>query len=123
MRKGSRIASIFGELVLGGALLGVTAVVLGGARPIVGFAASQPTLGTAAQFAVLAGTTLNTTGALARTAPTTPSTQPAATTPTADLTGQDLGAMTLNPGVYSFSSSAQLTGVLTLSGDGVYIFQ
>ena len=62
MRKGSRIASIFGELVLGGALLGVTAVVLGGARPIVGFAASQPTLGTASQFAVLAATTITNTG-------------------------------------------------------------
>jgi hypothetical protein len=33
---------------------------------------------------------------------------------TADLTGQDLGGMTLTPGVYRFSSSAQLTGTLTL---------
>ena len=32
----------------------------------------------------------------------------------ADLTGQDLGGMTLTPGVYSFSSSAQLTGNLFL---------
>ena len=31
-----------------------------------------------------------------------------------DLTGQDLGGMTLTPGVYSFSSSAQLTGNLVL---------
>ncbi|RYG41260.1 DUF3494 domain-containing protein [bacterium] len=31
-----------------------------------------------------------------------------------DLTGQDLGGMTLTPGVYSFSSSAQLTGGLIL---------
>lgn len=39
------------------------------------------------------------------------------------LTGQDLGARTLAPGVYCFSSSAQLTGALTLSGAGDYVFQ
>ncbi|KAJ4144819.1 hypothetical protein LMH87_003689 [Akanthomyces muscarius] len=33
-----------------------------------------------------------------------------------DLTGQDLGGMTLVAGVYTFSSSAQLTGPLTLDG-------
>src|SRR6185295_15574264 len=31
-----------------------------------------------------------------------------------DLTGQDLGGMTLTPGVYCFASSAQLTGTLIL---------
>ena len=30
---------------------------------------------------------------------------------TADLTGQDLGGLTLTPGVYCFASSAQLTGI------------
>jgi hypothetical protein len=40
-----------------------------------------------------------------------------------DLTGQDLGGMTLAPAVYCFSSSAQLTGTLNLSGGGIYIFQ
>jgi type VI secretion system secreted protein VgrG len=35
-----------------------------------------------------------------------------------DLTGQDLGGLTLTPGVYFFSSSAQLTGILTLDGNG-----
>ena len=39
------------------------------------------------------------------------------------LTGQDLGGMTLNPGVYFFASSAQLTGTLTLDGLGLYVFQ
>jgi hypothetical protein len=39
------------------------------------------------------------------------------------LTGQDLGGMTLTPGVYCFASSAQLTGQLTLNGNGVYVFQ
>jgi type VI secretion system secreted protein VgrG len=45
----------------------------------------------------------------------------------ADLTGQDLGGMTLTEGVYCFSSSAQLTGELTLDAQGnaaaVFIFQ
>lgn len=35
-----------------------------------------------------------------------------------DLTGQDLGGMTLVSGVYCFSSSAQLTGTLTLNAEG-----
>lgn len=42
-----------------------------------------------------------------------------------DLTGQDLGGKILTPGVYYFSSSAQLTGPLplTLSGAGEFIFR
>jgi type VI secretion system secreted protein VgrG len=44
-----------------------------------------------------------------------------------NLTGQDLGGLTLTPGVYCFSSSAQLTGTLTLNGLGnpgaVWVFQ
>jgi hypothetical protein len=35
-----------------------------------------------------------------------------------DLSGQDLGGMTLLPGVYRFASSAQLTGALTLDAQG-----
>jgi type VI secretion system secreted protein VgrG len=42
---------------------------------------------------------------------------------TQNLTGQDLGGKTLGPGVYTFGNSAQLTGTLTLSGTGFYIFQ
>jgi len=46
---------------------------------------------------------------------------------TTDLTGQDLGGLTLVPGVYSFSSSAQLTGTLTLNyqgnPDAEFVFQ
>ncbi|MBA3572094.1 MAG: DUF3494 domain-containing protein, partial [Pyrinomonadaceae bacterium] len=34
------------------------------------------------------------------------------------LTGQDLGGLVLGPGVYCFSSSAFLTGILTLDGQG-----
>jgi hypothetical protein len=47
--------------------------------------------------------------------------------PTADLSGQDLGGQTLVAGVYHFSTSAQLTGVLTLDAqhdpNAVFIFQ
>ncbi len=43
------------------------------------------------------------------------------------LTGQDLGGLTLTSAVYCFSSSAQLTGTLTLDAQGnpnaVFIFQ
>jgi hypothetical protein len=46
---------------------------------------------------------------------------------TQDLTGQDLGGKTLTSGVYCFSSSAQLTGPLTLNAEGradaVFIFR
>ena len=44
-----------------------------------------------------------------------------------DLTGTDLGGLTLTPGVYCFSSTAQLTGLLTLNALGdpnaVWVFQ
>jgi hypothetical protein len=42
----------------------------------------------------------------------------AATPCTVDLTGQNLGGLTLTPGVYCFSSSAQITGALTLNALG-----
>lgn len=51
----------------------------------------------------------------------------AGATPFTDMSGVDLGGKTLTPGVYHFSSSAQLTGTLTLDGQGstnaTYIFQ
>jgi hypothetical protein len=44
-----------------------------------------------------------------------------------DLTGTDLGGLTLTPGIYCFSSSAALTGTLTLNALGnpaaVWVFQ
>ncbi len=39
--------------------------------------------------------------------------------PTQILTGQDLGGLTLDPGVYFFASSAQMTGALTLNFEGL----
>jgi hypothetical protein len=38
--------------------------------------------------------------------------------PTANLTGENLGGLTLTPGVYRYNSSAQLTGALTLNFAG-----
>ena len=44
-----------------------------------------------------------------------------------DLTGQDLGGLTLTPGVYKFAAAAQLTGALTLNAsadpEAVFVFQ
>jgi len=46
---------------------------------------------------------------------------------TTDLSGENLGERTLTPGIYRFSSSAQLTGRLTLDGRGqqdpLFVFQ
>ena len=113
------------------------------------------TLGTAGNFAVLAGSTVTNTGstvinggnvgvspgsaitgfppgtimapytthsadataAQAQNDLTTAYNAAAGLAPTQTLTG-DLGGRTLTPGVYSFSSSAQLTGTLTLNDQG-----
>jgi hypothetical protein len=46
---------------------------------------------------------------------------------TQNLTGMDLGGLTLTPGVYHFDSSAQITGTLTLNGLGnanpIFVFE
>jgi len=51
----------------------------------------------------------------------------AALTPTQNLTGLNLGGLTLTPGVYFFANSAQLTGTLILDAQGdpnaVFVFQ
>jgi type VI secretion system secreted protein VgrG len=51
----------------------------------------------------------------------------AALSPTANLTGQDLGGLTLTPGVYGYTGSAQLTGTLVLNFAGLsntdFVFQ
>jgi type VI secretion system secreted protein VgrG len=49
---------------------------------------------------------------------TTAYNQAAGLAPTQNLTGTDLGGLTLTPGVYFFSSSAQLTGTLKLNDLG-----
>jgi hypothetical protein len=134
----------------------VSALVLG-AWPMAALAATQPRLGTAANFAVLAGSAITNTGptvisggvglfpgtAISGFPPGVASTRHqtdavargakdalvtayndlASWRSTRSLTGQDLGGKTLTPGVYTFSSSAQLTGTLTLSGNGIFIFR
>jgi hypothetical protein len=138
-------------------LIVVSALALG-ALPMVALAATQPRLGTATNFAVLAGSAITNTGPTVITgnlglSPGTavtgfPPGRVAAQTHKTDavalgaknslvtayndlaswattrsMTGQDLGGKTLTPGVYTFSSSAQLTGTLTLSGNGIFIFR
>ena len=65
--------------------------------------------------------------ALAQSELTTEYIAQAGTACATDLTGQDLGGQTLVPGVYCFSTSAQLTGTLTLDAQGnpnaVFLFQ
>jgi Ice-binding-like len=141
--------------------LGIVAfAMLVGVWPMAAQAATAPSLGTAAGFAVLGASTVTCTGPSrivgdvgvspgsaitgfppcqltgtfhsadavslqAQADATTAYNQlVGATCPAANnLTGKDLGGMTLSPGVYCFSSSAQLTGTLNLSSGGVYIFQ
>jgi type VI secretion system secreted protein VgrG len=118
--------------------------------------ADTVTLGTAGNFAVLAGSTITntgasiinggnigvspgsaitgfppgileppyvqyTTGAVPATAEndlTTAYNTSAGLAPTGVLTGQNLGGLTLLPGVYFFASSADLSGTLTLNDNG-----
>jgi hypothetical protein len=58
---------------------------------------------------------------------TTAYNEAASLAPTQVLTGEDLGGLTLTPGVYFFASSAELTGTLTLNAEGdpnaVFVFQ
>ncbi len=70
---------------------------------------------------VVAGGTIhagNATAEQAQTDLTVAYTAAAGTACNVDLTGQNLGGLTLTPGVYCFSSSASLTGILTLDLQG-----
>jgi len=49
--------------------------------------------------------------------------EPCGTNLSGKILGTSPGAVSLSPGVYCFNSSAQLTGKLTLNGNGVYVFQ
>jgi hypothetical protein len=145
---------LFRRLLLPLSLAAIVAAV----TPLSALAATQPRLGTAASFSVLAGAGITNTNTSTVTGdvgtfPTTTETgfgsltvgginhagdavsqgaktdlvvaynDAAGQTPFTDLTGVNLGGQNLVPGTYRFSSSAQLTGNLTLSGFGVYVFQ
>jgi len=127
-------------------------------------AQTSPTLGNAAPFGVLAGSTVTNTGSsviggnvgvspggaitgfppgtissgssfhaangtssAAQVSLTAAYNDLAGQAPTQNLSGQDLGGLTLTSGVYRFDSSAQLTGNLTLNAQGstnsAWIFQ
>lgn len=145
----------------------LAAVALAGALAFsstIALAAEQPTMGTAANYAVMGATAITNTGptqvngnmAISPDGPTSVTGFPpgvvtgeldaadadavlahtdlvgayndaAAETTTVNLTGTDLGGLTLTPGTYTFDSSAQLTGTLTLDGGGdtnaTFIFQ
>lgn len=94
---------------------GATTTIVGnvGVSPgtaITGIPAGQPTGGS-----IHAG---DPTAAAAQTALTTAYNDLAGRACGTNLTSQDLGGMTLAPGVYCFNSSAGLTGTLTLTGQG-----
>jgi len=136
-----------------------------GANSVVALASTAPGLGTAASFAILAGTTVTNAAAPSTTVVTgdvgvSPGTaitnmtgppngtivgtthtgsDPLAISAKNDLTtaygvaasspcnfnktGQNLGTQTLTPGTYCQTTAPTLTGDLTLSGNGVFIFQ
>lgn len=78
----------------------------------------------------IAGGTLHSADAVAQQAQTDLTTaydEIVATPCLVDLTGQNLGGLTLSPGVYCFSNSAQLTGALTLDAlgnpDAIFVFK
>ena len=114
--------------VLGGATVTNTGATLLGAN----LGVSPGTAVTGFPPGVISGGTIHAADALAAQAQadtalayTTLAVQP--TSLGNDLTGQDLGGKTLTPGVYYFSSSAQLTGALTLDAQGnpnaVFVFK
>src|ERR1035441_10391284 len=107
---------------------------------VLGAYADTLNMGTAGSYAVLAGSTVTNTGpsvingtinkcnaaaVKAQSDLTTAFNQGMGLSKTRDLTGQDLGGLNLKKGVYFFSSAAQLTGVLTLTGKpgAVFVFQ
>ena len=124
--------------------------------PATAFAATDPLLGTAGNFAVLSGAGMTNTGPswitgaigasvagvtgfppgtagpqhIGDSAYTTAETdlvgtftRAAAEPTTTDYSNVNLGGLTLGPGVYNQSTAPTLTGTLTLSGGGIYVFK
>jgi len=124
--------------------------------PATAFAATDPLLNTAGNFAVLSGAGMTNTGPswitgaigastagitgfppgtagprhIGDSAYTTAETdlvgtftRAAAEPTTTDYSNVNLGGLTLGPGVYNQSTAPTLTGTLTLSGGGIYVFK
>lgn len=123
--------------------------------PASAFAATDPGLGTAGNFAVLSGAGMTNTGpswitgAIGASSAGITGFPPGTSGPkhagdsayttaetdlvtaynnasqptTTDYTGVNLGGKTLGPGVYNQTTAPTLTGTLTLTGGGVYIFK
>jgi ice-binding like protein len=124
--------------------------------PATAFAATDPLLNTAGNFAVLSGAGMTNTGPswitgaigassagitgfppgtagpqhIGDSAYTTAETDLVGTftramaePTTTDYSNVNLGGLTLGPGVYNQSTAPTLTGTLTLSGGGIYIFK
>jgi hypothetical protein len=132
---GGRTAHALSQTVLGTAqsfaVLGASTVTNTGATTVYGNLGVDPGLAiTGFPPGVVTGGTIHAGDSVALTAQndtTTAYNTLAGEAPTLDLTGKDLGGMTLTSGVYSFSSSAQLTGTLTLDAQGnpsaAFVFQ
>jgi hypothetical protein len=110
------------------AVLGATTVTSTGGTDVTGDVGVSPGTAVTGSPTVTRGTIVGPAAAAAAQADASTAyaallAQPCATNLSGLILGTTPGAVTLSPGAYCFNDAAQLTGILTLSGNGVYIFQ